>query len=149
MLVQLHNWMTEGLYKKAFSYWWMWLIAYFYFLSLITSVTVLYLAWVLLRFTSLHFWFKGSTKCKRRDFSSSNVLIPLAVVLASAVGKLPCVVRASDPWLRHLQRERLPTALRERPSAKRVQLSDDTYARCVRIGTHALHNLLLMCMSPM
>lgn len=74
-------------------------------------------------------------------------IVPLALVPAAAMGKLSRIVRASDPRIRHLQRERLQTALRERPGAERVQLSDDPYARCVCIRTHALDKLLLMCMS--
>lgn len=89
----------------------------------------------------------------QRSEEISSPIIPLAVIPAAAMGKLSCVVRASDPRIRHLQRERLQIALRERPGAERVQLSDDPHARCVSVNncvcicTHTLAKLLLMCMS--
>lgn len=94
----------------------------------------------------LYFCIKGSVKYSMlniqlwnwKDFffllMSSMKITLLAVVPAAAMGKLPRIVRASDPWIRHLQRERLQTALWERPCAERVQLSNDTYARCVSVN---------------
>lgn len=59
----------------------------------------------------------------------SNKPLCLADLPAPALGELPLHQQGEVPWVRHLQHQRLPPALRDQPGAETVQLPHGAHAR--------------------